>query len=121
MPLIDRITAKTAPVGVIGLGYVGLPLAVTTARAGFPVTGFDVDATKMDRLDAGTSYIEAVSNYDLSDVAENFRGIERDRLCGVQDLEQIGAHVDVLGHHLQAAGLTLFTFGSINFINLNSS
>ncbi|MBT8424311.1 MAG: nucleotide sugar dehydrogenase, partial [Silicimonas sp.] len=70
MSLRDKISSKTAHVGVIGLGYVGLPLAVTTARAGFAVTGFDVDASKMDRLDAGKSYVEAVSDTDLGDVGD---------------------------------------------------
>ena len=46
--LLDRIRDTQARVGVIGLGYVGLPLAVEFARAGFDVTGFDVDAAKID-------------------------------------------------------------------------
>ena len=70
--LKDKIAARTARVGVIGLGYVGLPLAVTAAKAGFPVTGFDVDQSKCDRLNAGESYIEAVSDADLADVTEKF-------------------------------------------------
>jgi len=72
MSLSERIAARQARVGVIGLGYVGLPLAVTAARAGFPVTGFDVDAAKTERLAAGTSYIEAVSDADLAAVAGRF-------------------------------------------------
>lgn len=67
-----QITARTAHVGVIGLGYVGLPLAVTIARAGFPVTGFDIDPAKMTRLDAGESYIEAVTDEGLAAVSEGF-------------------------------------------------
>ena len=43
MSIVDRIRTRQAKVGVIGLGYVGLPLAVEFARAGFDVTGFDVD------------------------------------------------------------------------------
>ena len=68
-----RLTAipdKTARVGVIGLGYVGLPLAVTAAARGFAVTGFDVDAIKAARLDRGESYIEAVSAEALKNVTE---------------------------------------------------
>ncbi len=72
MNLQSKIASRAARVGVIGLGYVGLPFAVTAAKAGFPVTGFDVDQTKMDRLDAGTSYIEAVSDEALAAVAERF-------------------------------------------------
>jgi UDP-N-acetyl-D-glucosamine dehydrogenase len=56
----------TAVVGVIGLGYVGLPLAVSTARAGFRTIGFDIDPAKAERLNAGASYIDAVSNADLA-------------------------------------------------------
>jgi UDP-N-acetyl-D-glucosamine dehydrogenase len=67
MSLLEKIRSREARAGVIGLGYVGLPLAVTAARAGFPVTGFDVDPSKMARLDAGRSYIEAVSDADLAE------------------------------------------------------
>ncbi len=70
--LLDTINARAARVGVIGLGYVGLPLAVTAAKAGFAVTGFDVDATKCERLEAGQSYIEAVEDSDLVAVAGKF-------------------------------------------------
>ncbi len=68
MSLMDAITAKEARIGVVGLGYVGLPLAVTAAQRGFPVTGFDIDPTKMARLDAGESYIGAVAEADLQAV-----------------------------------------------------
>lgn len=67
--LLSVITAKTARVGIIGLGYVGLPLAVTAAKRGFPVTGFDIDPAKVLRLKAGQSYIEAVTEDDLGGVA----------------------------------------------------
>jgi UDP-N-acetyl-D-mannosaminuronate dehydrogenase len=53
VPLKDRIDSRTARVGVIGLGYVGLPLAVEFARAGFDVTGFDVDRAKVAEVNAG--------------------------------------------------------------------
>ena len=69
--LLAAITEKAARVGVIGLGYVGLPLAVTAAARGFPVTGFDVDATKAERLARGESYIEAVSAEALESVTKS--------------------------------------------------
>ncbi|MHB8532399.1 MAG: NAD(P)-binding domain-containing protein, partial [Solirubrobacteraceae bacterium] len=53
-------------VGVIGLGYVGLPLAVAFAREGHEVIGVDVDARKVEALQAGKSYIEDVSDADLA-------------------------------------------------------
>ena len=57
MNLKDKIRDRTARIGVIGLGYVGLPLAVDFANKGFHVTGFDVDASKVDEINAGRSYI----------------------------------------------------------------
>lgn len=59
--LYGKIEARQAKAGVIGLGYVGLPLAITLARSGFTVTGFDIDPDKIIALDSGQSYIEAVS------------------------------------------------------------
>ncbi|MHC1551688.1 nucleotide sugar dehydrogenase [Phyllobacterium sp. K27] len=64
--LSHKLLTHQARAGVIGLGYVGLPLAITLARSGFHVTGFDVDPAKIISLDAGKSYIEAVSNADLT-------------------------------------------------------
>jgi UDP-N-acetyl-D-glucosamine dehydrogenase len=60
MDLLQRIENRQARLGVIGLGYVGLPLAVEFARAGFHVVGFDVDQSKVDALNAGQSYIPDV-------------------------------------------------------------
>ncbi|MCF3933881.1 nucleotide sugar dehydrogenase [Acuticoccus sp. M5D2P5] len=65
--LADRLTSRAAVVGVIGLGYVGLPLAASTARAGFATIGFDVDPQKPERLKAGVSYIDAVSSEEIAD------------------------------------------------------
>src|SRR6266568_62538 len=55
--LLEKIRARKALVGVIGLGYVGLPLALRFSEAGFRVLGFDTDAEKVRRLNAGTSYL----------------------------------------------------------------
>src|ERR1700752_4157573 len=64
--LLDRIQSRHARVGVIGLGYVGLPLAVEFARAGFTVVGFDVDTSKIEQINNGVSYIPDVSQEDLA-------------------------------------------------------
>ena len=64
MTLEEKIDARTARVGVIGLGYVGLPLAVEFATAGFDVTGFDVDASKVAAVNEGRSYILDVAGAD---------------------------------------------------------
>ena len=66
MQLKNKIEGKAARIGVIGLGYVGLPLAVEFCRAGFDVTGFDVDAAKAEEIGAGRSYIGDVSTEELS-------------------------------------------------------
>jgi len=55
--LLDRIRTKQARVGVIGLGYVGLPLAVELAHAGFTVTGFDVDRARVSHDSTGLALI----------------------------------------------------------------
>lgn len=58
--LQDKIADRTATVGVIGLGYVGLPLGLVFNEAGFPVLGFDVDPKKVDALAEGRSYIKHI-------------------------------------------------------------
>ncbi|SCX09272.1 UDP-N-acetyl-D-glucosamine 6-dehydrogenase [Agrobacterium sp. DSM 25558] len=60
--LLGLVQSKKATAGVIGLGYVGLPLAMTIAHSGFKVVGFDIDPGKITAIDAGESYIEAVSH-----------------------------------------------------------
>lgn len=62
MNLKDRIKAKDITFGVIGLGYVGLPLAVEFARAGFKVVGIDVDENKVDKINRGVNYIKDVED-----------------------------------------------------------
>ena len=62
MSLLEKIEDRTAVVGIVGLGYVGLPLAVAFSEAGFRVKGIDVDASKVDALNRQESYIEDVTN-----------------------------------------------------------
>ncbi|MFA5908635.1 MAG: nucleotide sugar dehydrogenase [Vicinamibacterales bacterium] len=71
MELLKKIESKQATLGVIGLGYVGLPLAVEFARAGFQVVGYDVDAHKVAELMAGRSYIPDVSSEHLAEVVKS--------------------------------------------------
>ncbi len=58
--LLARVQNKTATVGIIGLGYVGLPLARAFATAGFRVLGFDIDTAKVEKLNAGKSFIKQI-------------------------------------------------------------
>src|SRR6202012_1098450 len=55
--LNSRIADRPARIGILGMGYVGLPLALLFSEQGFPVTGFDIDAVKVSTLNAGGSYI----------------------------------------------------------------
>jgi UDP-N-acetyl-D-glucosamine dehydrogenase len=68
--LAEHIARRTALVGIIGLGYVGLPLAQAFARAGFRVLGFDVDARKVERLNAGKSYIKQIADGAIARMRE---------------------------------------------------
>ena len=68
--LQQKIREKTAIVGVIGLGYVGLPLAVEFANAGFRVVGIDVDQRKVDAVNAKTSYIQDVATEEVAKLVE---------------------------------------------------
>ncbi|MCB0132696.1 MAG: nucleotide sugar dehydrogenase, partial [Caldilineaceae bacterium] len=63
--LIEKFGRRAAHVAVIGLGYVGLPLAVAFARAGYRVTGIDLDQRKVDAIGRGESYIEDIPAADL--------------------------------------------------------
>ncbi|MEK6247208.1 MAG: NAD(P)-binding domain-containing protein, partial [Planctomycetales bacterium] len=65
--LSNRLSDRVASTGIIGLGYVGLPLAAACARAGFKVVGFDIDKTKTDTLNSGISYIDAVTSEELAE------------------------------------------------------
>ena len=67
MPLKEKLETRQARIGVIGLGYVGLPLAVEFSRAGFDVTGFDVDASKVAEINAGRSYILDVRTDEVAE------------------------------------------------------
>lgn len=81
--LMGRIEKRTARVGVVGLGYVGLPLALTFGERGFPVLGFDVDQDKIDRLAEGESYLRHIASTRIREVRNDERfdaTVEFDRL-----------------------------------------
>ena len=66
--LLDKISAREARVGVVGLGYVGLPLVVEFARSGFNSTGFEVDAKKADAINGGESYIPDIPTAQVAEM-----------------------------------------------------
>jgi UDP-N-acetyl-D-glucosamine dehydrogenase len=70
MDLLEKLKSKTAHVGIIGLGYVGLPLVIRYCEEGFRVTGFDVDQRKVGRLNKGESYIKHIPSGKLKALRE---------------------------------------------------
>lgn len=69
--LMKKIDSRDIVVGVVGLGYVGLPLAVEKAKAGFKTIGFDVQAEKVDMVNRGENYIGDVVNEDLEQIVKD--------------------------------------------------
>ncbi len=68
--LKSKIESKTARVGVVGLGYVGLPLAMEFAKAGFSVTGIDLMQAKVDGLNRGQSHIQDIPSAEVAKFVE---------------------------------------------------
>lgn len=68
MEIVRKFQSKEAVIGVIGLGYVGLPLGIAYAKKGFNVLGFDLDQSKIKNLEKGKSYIKHISSDLISDV-----------------------------------------------------
>lgn len=71
--IVGRFRARQATIGIVGLGYVGLPLACTIARKGFSVLGFDIDPRKVDQINAGISYIGHIGNDEIADMCKTGR------------------------------------------------
>lgn len=86
--LADRLIARAAErdvlFGIIGLGYVGLPLAIELVKAGYRVLGFDVSRTVVEGLAAGHSHVRDVSHEDLR------QAIESGKLSATADLGRLG-------------------------------
>ena len=79
--LIERIERRDIVFGIVGLGYVGLPLAVELARAGYRVLGYDVNARVVGGLNAGRSHVKDVSDEQLREIASRFSATtDADRL-----------------------------------------
>jgi UDP-N-acetyl-D-glucosamine dehydrogenase len=97
-----QVEQKTARIGVVGLGYVGLPLVLAYVKGGFHTLGFDVDPAKVEALNAGNSYIEHIPASEVTD------GVAAGLLQATTDFSRIG-EVDAiiicvptpLGHHME--------------------
>ncbi|HLG97485.1 MAG TPA: nucleotide sugar dehydrogenase [Bryobacteraceae bacterium] len=91
--LADKIKSRTARVGIVGLGYVGLPLAVEFAKAGFHVTGIDVQESKVARLQRGESYIQDVPADSLRPLVESGKLRATTDFSSVAELDTINIAV----------------------------
>lgn len=87
--LIEKIQKKEARVGVIGLGYVGLPLAIAFSKAGFSVTGLDIDVKKIECLKNGESYIKHIPSEDIHSITKKDRFIASADFSLISDLDCI--------------------------------
>ena len=85
LDLLKSIQNRSATVGVIGLGYVGLPLGVAAAQAGFAVIGFDIDSEKVKHIANGRSYIDAVPDAALHEL------VQQRKFIGTDDFRQLAA------------------------------
>src|SRR5215831_7183813 len=87
--LAEKIRSRTARVGIVGLGYVGLPLAVEFARAGFTVTGIDISKEKTKRVNAGDSYVGDVPSTALAPLVESGKLRATDDFSAIAELDTI--------------------------------
>jgi len=87
--LKEKIETKTARVGIVGLGYVGLPLAVEFAKAGFHVTGIDLQQSRVDRLMKGESYVQDVPSGEVAKLVKGHRFDATTDFSVVRELDTI--------------------------------
>ena len=87
--LAAKITDRTAQVGIVGLGYVGLPLAVEYGKAGFRVTGIDVLPSKTTSLNNGTSYVQDVASSDVQSLVEAKRLAATTDFAAIRNLDTV--------------------------------
>src|SRR5271157_4346483 len=87
--LKEKIETKTAHVGIVGLAYVGLPLAVEFAKAGFHVTGIDLQQSRVDRLMKGESYIQDVPSSEVAQLVRDRRLDATTDFSVVRDLDTV--------------------------------
>ena len=87
--LEEKIRTRQAKVGIAGLGYVGLPLAVEFARAGFEVTGIDLSDSKVARINAGDSYVGDVPNATLAPLVKSGKLKATSDFSAIRDLDTV--------------------------------
>ena len=71
--LMQALKTRQARVGIVGLGYVGIPLALAAAKAGFPVLGFDIDEPRVNQINRGESFIKHISSKSIAEAVKDKR------------------------------------------------
>ena len=89
MRINKKIQNRTAKIGVIGLGYVGLPLAIEFVEAGFNVIGIDIDENKINLINSGSNYIKDVDDKLLTKAVTENKLTATTDFSNVQDLDSI--------------------------------
>lgn len=87
--LLSKINSKTAVIGVVGLGYVGLPLALEKAKAGYRVIGFDIQPEKVNKVNQGINYIGDIVDSDLKEIVAKGRLSATSNFSFVQEVDCI--------------------------------
>ena len=87
--LLTNIRNRSARVGVVGLGYVGLPLAVEFGKAGFSVTGIDLQQSKVDQVNSGLSYVQDVPDHEIRELRREKRIAATSDFRAVAELDTI--------------------------------
>ncbi|MBU8880780.1 nucleotide sugar dehydrogenase [Bacillus sp. FJAT-29790] len=87
--LIEKLSNRTARVGVVGLGYVGLPLAVEKAKAGYTVIGFDVQEEKVKKVNKGENYIGDVIPTDLQSLVKSGKLMATSDFSFIRDIDAV--------------------------------
>ena len=87
--LIEKMNSKTATIGIIGLGYVGLPLGLLYAKIGYKVVGFDIDPEKVDCLKQGKTYIEHIDVSTLKGAYDRKTFLPTTDFSKIQDVDAV--------------------------------
>ncbi len=87
--LLGKINDRSAKIGIIGMGYVGLPLAIEFAKAGYPVVGFDIDQKKIDCINSGKAYIKHIPSEKMKILAGNKKCSATTNFSKISDVDCI--------------------------------
>jgi UDP-N-acetyl-D-glucosamine dehydrogenase len=87
--LVARLRDRRATIGIVGLGYVGIPLALTAARAGFRVLGVDIDAPRVAQINRGESFIKHIPEAAMKDAVGSGRFSATTEMAALKEADAI--------------------------------